>query len=186
MEVGAEVILSAQSGDKAALEELISNSYRPAYTLAVRLMGNPHDAQEATQEAYIRVIKGLGRLEEPGAFATWLFRIVSNVCVSQLRKRSRTEIPMQITPEQDPDPVDAEELAIGRLQNAELESCVGALPDAYRTIVVLRDIYDMSVEQTGDVLGISEAAVKVRLHRARKKLREEVLNRYPDIRKETA
>lgn len=189
MDVTPELVRAAQQGDPAALEDLIAGSYRAAYTLALRLMGNPDDAAEATQEAYIRMVRGLKRFREVGAFPTWLFKIVSNVCMTEMRKRSRRELPVEIdtmdgaerlplggeTP-----PADAEEAAIGRVFWGELERSVRALPDPYRSVVVLRDIQGLSGEETGEILGISPGAVKVRLHRARRKLKEDLAGQFPE------
>ena len=181
MDVTPELVRAAQSGDPAALEDLISGSYRAAYTLALRLMGNPDDAAEATQEAYIRMVRGLRRFREVGAFPTWLFKIVSNVCMTEIRKRNRRDIPTEA--EQMVDfaaSEDAEDLAVGKVFWGELEESVRGLPEVYRSVVVLRDIYGLSGEETADVLGISPGAVKVRLHRARRRLRDELADQFPE------
>jgi len=180
VDVPPDLVRAAQSGDRGAIEDLVAGSYRQAYALALRLTGNPDDASEATQDAYIRVVRSLKRLEEPGAFTTWLFRIVSNVCMTQMRRRSRRETPMELETHQEPDPVDVEEVVVGGVVREELEELVSRLPDVYRTVVVLRDVYGMSGEETAEVLGISTGAVKVRLHRARRRLRDDLLSRHPD------
>jgi RNA polymerase sigma-70 factor (ECF subfamily) len=162
------------------MEELISGSYRAVYTLALRLMRNPDDAAEATQEAYIRMVKSLKRFREDGAFPTWMFKIVSNVCMTEMRKRSRRDTPVEIEQMEDPAPVNAEEDAVGNVFWEEIEESVSRLPEVYRSVIVLRDIYGMSGEETGDILGISPGAVKVRLHRARKRLRDELVDQFPE------
>ncbi len=171
------------------MEDLISGSYRAAYTLALRLMGNPDDAAEATQEAYIRMVKGLKRFREVGAFPTWLFKIVSNVCMTEIRKRNRRDLPVEIetmdgsekTPLiEETALMDVEQAALGRIFWAELEASVQRLPEAYRSVVVLRDVYGMSGEEAGEMLGISPGAVKVRLHRARRRLRDEITGQFPE------
>jgi RNA polymerase sigma-70 factor (ECF subfamily) len=166
------------------MEELISRSYRPAYTLAVRLMGNPDDAAEATQEAYIRMTRSLKKMREVGAFPTWMFRIVSNVCLTEMRRRSRREVPVELTSVEDPEPVDAEELALSGVFRIEIERAVADLPDVYRTVVILRDVYGLSGEEAGQLLGISPGAVKVRLHRARKRLRDALVDAFPEWAKD--
>jgi RNA polymerase sigma-70 factor (ECF subfamily) len=180
LDVTPETVRAAQQGDPAAMEELIAGSYRAAYTLALRLMGNPDDAAEATQEAYIRMTRGLKKFREVGAFPTWLFKIVSNVCMTEMRKRNRRDVPTEIESMEDPTPLDAEDEAIGRVFWGELERSVLDLPEVYRSVVVLRDIYGMSGEEAGEVLGISPGAVKVRLHRARKRLRDELVDHFPE------
>jgi len=162
------------------MEDLISGSYRAVYTLALRLMRNPDDAAEATQEAYIRMFRSLKRFREVGAFPTWMFKIVSNVCMTEMRKRSRRDVPTEIEAMEDPSPTDAEDTAIGRVFWGELERSVQGLPEVYRSVVVLRDVYGLSGEETGDILGISPGAVKVRLHRARRRLRDELVDQFPE------
>ena len=189
MDVTPELVRAAQRGDPAALEDLIAGSYRAAYTLALRLMGNPDDAAEATQEAYIRMVKGLKRFREVGAFPTWLFKIVSNVCMTEMRKRGRRDLPVEMETMtgterlpwlEEPSLVDAEQTALGHIFWAELERSVQGLPESYRSVVVLRDVYGLSGEETGDILGISPGAVKVRLHRARRRLRDELASQFPE------
>lgn len=179
MDVPPELVRAAQEGDRAAMEDLIRRSYRPAYTLALRLLGNPDDAVEATQEAYIRVVRSIGGFREVGAFPTWLFRIVSNVCLTEMRRRSRRDVPTEITSEADPEPVDVEGAAVDRVVLSEVERCLARLPDVYRTVIVLRDVHGLSGEETAKILGISTGAVKVRLHRARRRLRDELVDAYP-------
>jgi RNA polymerase sigma-70 factor, ECF subfamily len=164
------------------MEDLIERSYRPAYTLALRLLGNPEDAAEATQEAYVRMVRGLRRFRgEAGAFPTWLFRIVSNVCLTEMRRRSRRDLPVELELlEETSGPEDTEQLALSRVFRQELEQALQKLPETYRTVVVLRDVYGMSGEETGQLLGISAGAVKVRLHRARKRLRDELVLTFPE------
>jgi RNA polymerase sigma-70 factor, ECF subfamily len=143
-------------------------------------MGNPDDAAEATQEAYVRIVKGLKRFREVGAFPTWMFKIVSNVCLTEMRRRSRRDVPVEMELMEAPTSQDAEETAIGRVFWGELEKAVQALPEVYRTVVVLRDVYGLSGEEAGEVLGISPGAVKVRLHRARRRLRDELAGQFPE------
>jgi RNA polymerase sigma-70 factor (ECF subfamily) len=180
LDVTPELVRAAQSGDPAALEDLIAGSYRAAYTLALRLLGNPDDAAEATQEAYIRMIRGLRRFREVGAFPTWLFKIVSNVCMTEIRKRNRRDVPTEVEDMDFAAPDDAEELAVGKLFWGELERSVHGLPEVYRSVIVLRDIYGLSGEETAEVLGVSPGAVKVRLHRARRRLRDELASQFPE------
>ncbi|HVE92805.1 MAG TPA: RNA polymerase sigma factor [Actinomycetota bacterium] len=180
MDVPPEMIRSAQSGDRQAMEDLIKGSYRAAYTLALRLLGNPDDAAEATQETYIRVVRGLKRLGEPDAFPTWLFKITSNVCISEMRRRTRRDIPTENVAEHEASPVDVEAVVTGRVAAEELEQLMRQLPEAYRTVIVLRDVYDMSGDEAAEILGVTPGAVKVRLHRARRRLRDELVARFPE------
>lgn len=180
MDVPPDLVRAAKEGDRGALEDLVSRSYRPAYTLALRLLRDPDDAAEATQEAYVRMVKGLKRFRDDGAFPTWLFKIVSNVCMSEMRKRSRRETPTELEVVPDPDPMDVEDLVAGRLLREQLAELVDGLPDTDRTAILLRDVYDLSTDESAEILGISPGAVKVRLHRARRRLRERLIERFPE------
>lgn len=180
MDVPPDLVRAAKEGDRGALEDLVSRSYRPAYTLALRLLRDPDDAAEATQEAYVRMVKGLKRFRDDGAFPTWLFKIVSNVCMSEMRKRSRRDTPTELEVVPDPDPMDVEDLVAGRLLREQLAELVDGLPDTDRTAILLRDVYDLSTDESAEILGISPGAVKVRLHRARRRLRERLIERFPE------
>lgn len=180
MDVPPDLVRAAKEGDRGALEDLVSRSYRPAYTLALRLLRDPDDAAEATQEAYVRMVKGLKRFRDDGAFPTWLFKIVSNVCMSEMRKRSRRETPTELEVVPDPDPMDVEDLVAGRLLREQLAELVDGLPDTDRTAILLRDVYDLSTDESAEILGISPGALKVRLHRARRRLRERLIERFPE------
>lgn len=180
MDIAPELVRDARAGDRDAMEALIAGSYRPAYTLALRLLGDPDDAAEATQEAYIRMVRGLKRFREDGAFRTWLFKIVSNVCMTELRRRGGRQVPVELEVVEDTDPTDVSDVATNRVFLDELERSMRELPEAYRSVVVLRDVYDLSGAESAEILGISPGAVKVRLHRARRMLRDDLLARFPD------
>jgi RNA polymerase sigma-70 factor (ECF subfamily) len=111
-----------------------------------------------------------------------LFKIVSNVCMTEMRKRSRRDMPMDVEmmEQEHSASEDAEELAVGKVFWGELERSVRSLPEVYRTVVVLRDVYGLSGEETAEMLGVSPGAVKVRLHRARRRLRDELASQFPE------
>lgn len=173
----AELVARARQGDKAAFERLVRDTYADTYTLAYRLTGNEEDARDVVQESYLRAYRGLKRFRGDAQFTTWLYRITANCANTHLgkRARSRTEalpddyqIP-DTDPERDPAARADASLLRGRLEDA-LED----LPPKLRAVVVLRDVYDLPHEAIAAELGISESAAKVRLHRARRKLRESV------------
>jgi RNA polymerase sigma-70 factor (ECF subfamily) len=135
------------------------------------------------------MMKGLKRFREVGAFPTWLFKIVSNVCMTEMRKRGRRDLPVEMETMtgterlpwlEEPSLLDAEQTALGHIFWEELERSVRDLPEGYRSVVVLRDVYGLSGEETGELLGISPGAVKVRLHRARRRLRDELAGQFPE------
>ncbi len=146
-----------------------------AYTLAYRLTGDEEDARDVVQEAYLRAYRGLKRFRGEAQFTTWLYRITANCASSALGKRARHRHDVL---EDDDDVVDVS----GRVDPAEqadrgevrdrVKQALAELPPRLRSVVVLRDVYDLSHEAIAAELGISESAAKVRLHRARRKLRE--------------
>ncbi len=170
-----ELISKARSGDHRAFEEVVRRTYHDTYTLAYRLTGNQEDARDVTQEAYLRAHKGLKKFRGDAQFGTWLHRITANCAATFMGKRGRNS--------HDPLPDDApiadndrtrdpqDRAAVGDLR-AELTAALSTLPDKLRVVVVLRDIYDLPHESIAKELGITESAAKVRLHRARKRLRE--------------
>jgi RNA polymerase sigma-70 factor (ECF subfamily) len=173
----AELVAAAKDGDREAFEALVKVTYHDAYTLAYRLTGNEEDARDVVQDAYLRAYRGLGRFRGDAQFTTWLYRIVANCASTSLSKRSRhrhDEIDEETgvaddRPESDP-VVMAEAGSLRDRVSAALED----LPPKLRAVVVLRDVYDLPHEAIAEELGITEAAAKVRLHRARKKLRDQL------------
>jgi RNA polymerase sigma-70 factor, ECF subfamily len=169
----AELVTAAKAGDKAAFTELVRVTYAESYTLAFRLTGNAEDAQDVVQEAYERAYKGLKRYRGDAKFTTWMYRITANCAKNQLVKgsRNRHETMEEVTEVSDDRPGPEARLGTAddrRALNAALQS----LPADMRAVVVLRDVYDLPHEAIAAELGISEGAAKVRLHRARRKLRE--------------
>lgn len=144
-------------------------THRRVYALAYRLVGDRHEAEDVAQEAYLRMFRGLAGFREEARFETWMHRIVTNTAFNQLRKRGRFGELLEDEVLEVPAPARAEELAIAR---DELERGLAVLPPGQRTVLILKDVYGLSCKEIGDELGIQEGAVKVRLHRARKKLKD--------------
>jgi RNA polymerase sigma-70 factor, ECF subfamily len=171
----AELVTKARKGDKDAFDALVRATYVDTYTLAYRLVGNEEDARDVVQEAYLRAYKGLRRFRGEAQFSTWLYRITANCASTALHRRARNrhdELPAEyplVDPSGRDDPAGA---AIGGDARAELRRALDELPPKLRAVVVLRDVYDLPHDSIAAELGISESAAKVRLHRARRKLRE--------------
>lgn len=179
----AELVARARDGDQVAFEELVQATYADTYTLARRLTGNEEDASDVVQEAYLRAYRGLGRFRGDAQFSTWLYRITANCAATHLGKRSRRRTEaladddsvVDAHPERDP--AARAEAAVLR---DRLEAALEVLPPKLRAVVVLRDVYDLSHEAIAAELGISESAAKVRLHRARRQLRDRVFPGRPE------
>lgn len=157
--------------EPGAFEEVVRATYRRVYTQALRLVGDRQDAEDVTQEAYLRVYHGLDGFREEAAFETWLYRIVTNAAMSFLRKRGRFG-ELLADPEDGPEAGDPLNPRIDQaaVDRDALEGALQALPASLRSVVVLKDVYGLSCREIGDHLGVSEGAVKVRLHRARRRL----------------
>ncbi|HKE98524.1 MAG TPA: sigma-70 family RNA polymerase sigma factor [Actinomycetes bacterium] len=176
MEADRELVEAAQAGDRQAMSELVRVTHRAVYTQALRLLGNPEDAADVTQDVYLRVIRKLGSFRHEASFATWLSRVTTNVAMSTLSRRSRRLVAEGGAPPEelaDPgaDPADrSDALALA----ARLESLVQALPEGQRQVLVLRDVYGLSTEEVASTMGLSPGAVKVRLFRARERLKSQL------------
>ena len=171
----------ARKGDRCAFDDLVRVTWAGTYTLAYRLTGNEEDALDVTQEAYLRALKGLPRFRGEARFSTWLYRVTANCASNQVARswRSRHD---QLDPDgmdearvRDRRPEhDPEAFASAGDERAILEQALLRLPWRLRQVVVLRDVYDLSHKAIAAELGTSEAATKVRLQRARKRLREDL------------
>lgn len=175
--VSSAVLERCKNGDERAWAELVELTHRQVYTLCLRILKDPHDAAEATQDAYLKAWRGLKSFRGDSRFSTWLYRVASNSAVSRHRQRSRTarhevggddefleHIPSTAS--------STEAQAGARVELRHLERCLAQLPETYRTPVVLRDVYGLPIADIAKQLKISETAAKVRVHRGRKKLKE--------------
>jgi RNA polymerase sigma-70 factor, ECF subfamily len=178
----AELVRAAKRGDEAAFEQLVISTFEDLYALAHRLVGNGDDASDVVQDAYLRAFRGLRRFRGEAAFSTWMYRITANCAATLLARRARTpqvelDEEFQLA-DQRPDR-DPEAAASATADRDRLALALGALPEPLRLVVVLRDVYDLPHEAIAEELGISQTASKVRLHRARRRLREQLFPSQP-------
>jgi RNA polymerase sigma-70 factor (ECF subfamily) len=181
----SEVALVAglRAGDAAAFETLLDRYSARLLRLARRFLDSEEDARDALQDAMVAVFKSIGNFEANSMLSTWLHRIVVNACLMKLRaKRRREEIDIEeYLPRFKEDGHQLEpsqpwtESAESMLERDELRALVRAsieqLPETYRVVLTLRDIEELSTDETAEILGITPNAVKIRLHRARQALR---------------
>lgn len=156
-------------------------------TLALRMLRNREDAEEATQDAFVRAFRALPRFEWKSSFSTWFYRIVYNVCASQLSRRGDEvpvplenadgEGPIGLPSETDLPDLQYESQELGSLVAQELE----ALPGLYSTVCTLFFAHDMSYDQIVEVTGLPLGTVKVRLFRGRLLLRQAVARRLGSV-----
>jgi RNA polymerase sigma-70 factor (ECF subfamily) len=182
----AELVQLARGGETRAFDELVRRYQDKVFRLCFKILRNEDDASEALQDAFLSAFRGLGNFKSESTFSTWLYRIATNAALMKYRRRRDGHISYeqsQSTLE------DSEPLAIADWSSQPLEELldsetreilsreVDRLPANEREVFVLRDMMEQSNEQVAGELGLSVAAVKSRLHRARVHLRDRV-NKY--------
>jgi RNA polymerase sigma-70 factor (ECF subfamily) len=153
----------------------VASTFDDLYGLAYRLVGNEHDAADVVQEAYLRAFRGMKSFRGEASFRTWAYRITANCAANFLAERARhphveldeTAPVRETRVERDP-----EEVAGSGDDRRRLVAALSTLPEPLRLVVVLRDVYDLPHAVVARELGISQSAAKVRLHRARRRLRD--------------
>ncbi|BBO24549.1 MAG: RNA polymerase sigma factor [Fimbriimonadaceae bacterium] len=152
-------------GDPMAFSRLYEMYNERIYRYTFRLLGNKADAEDATQETFFRVLRRSSELRADGAFRTWIFRIARNLCIDRLRQHKLIELPVDA---QDSGSEDRATLRI------TVQQALRDLPIEYRDPLVLCDLEDMPAREAADVLKISVPALKSRLYRGRKALRDKL------------
>jgi RNA polymerase sigma-70 factor (ECF subfamily) len=165
-------VSAALKGDQAAFGQLVEEYQRAVFNLAYRMLGDPEEAEDAAQEAFLRAYANLARYDPKRSFKTWLLSITSNHCIDRLRKRRLTWLsieeegmaphPALVSSEPGPEAayLDAE-------RSQSMQDLLSQIPPEYRVVVVLRYWYDMSYVEIAETLETTESAIKSRLFRAR-------------------
>ena len=170
-----ELVRRAQAGDGEAFSALVVEHQQFAYNLALRVVGDPHEAEDITQEAFVRAWLALPNFRGQAQFRTWLYRIVTNLCCNRLPRLRRDLLAMgdetaaQVPGAPDADP--ATTVEVGE-RCAFLHQQIEALPESYRMVVSLRYQQELSYEEIASVLSLPVGTVKTGLFRARARLRE--------------
>lgn len=179
----AALVAEAQAGNTAAFSTLVKQYDRYIYRLALNITGNKEDAEDVLQEALLKAYTKLGQFEGGSRFYTWLVRIAVNEALMKLRRRSpHREVSLDepiegnersLVPREIEDWAENPEQRYAKVElNKILEETIAKLEPNFRTVFVLRDVEDMSTEETARVLGLTVPAVKSRLLRARLRVRE--------------
>lgn len=166
------LVRAAAFGDVLAFEALVHRHQERSFRVALRMLGNRPDAEEAVQDAFLRAWRGLPGFSARSRFSTWLYRITVNCCLTALESR-RPPAGELSGAEAAPGPGPAE-AAQAREGVQELTAAIGRLTAQQRAPLVLRELEGLSYEEIGEVLQLTPAAVKGRLHRARVELVEAV------------
>ncbi|HEV3400041.1 MAG TPA: sigma-70 family RNA polymerase sigma factor [Actinomycetes bacterium] len=163
----ADLVSRAQSGQLDAFEELVRRHRLATHRVALRMLGDESDAEDATQDAFVQAWRNLGGFRADAAFSTWMYRIVTNRCLNMIRARRRLE-PLpddREAPASQPD-----RIAEARWQVEDLKQAILRLTPEQRGPLVLRELEGCSYEEIAEALDLSISAVKSRLHRARLEL----------------
>ena len=175
----AEAIRRAQAGDSTAFEFLYQLHSRRVYALCLRMVGNPADAEDLMQEAFLQLFRKIGTFRGESAFSTWLHRMTVNVVLMRLRKKSPPTDSLEETLEPDAETsgpkrdVGAPDLRLsGAVDRVNLERSIEKLPPGYRTVFVLHDVQGYEHNEIAGIMGCSVGNSKSQLHKARTRLRE--------------
>ncbi len=157
---------AAQAGDRTALDQLLRRHHERVYAVCRRMAGNDADALDATQEALLAIVRGLPRFDGRAAFSTWCYRVATNACLDELRRRKRRPDPGLPEVEHAP-PGAAPGLSESVSDRLDLDAALAALPEDYRAAVVLRDQLGLDYAEIAEVLGIPAGTVRSRISRGR-------------------
>lgn len=173
-----EIIRSVLRGNVNDFEKLVTAYEKNVYSLALRMVGDPEDAADMTQETFIKAYRSLSSFRGDSKFSSWLYRIASNVCLDFLRSRSRhPQVSLNSSDEDDrttfelPDMSrNPEEQLMKKLSMEAVRRGLEQLPEQQRQILVLRELGGLSYAELAQTLGLEEGTVKSRIFRARKRL----------------
>jgi RNA polymerase sigma-70 factor (ECF subfamily) len=174
----AQLAARAQKGDREAFDALIFNFQPLVFRLALSLLDDSQEAQDAAQETFIKVFRGLGSFRRESSFRTWLFAITLNVCRGQLRKRKRNQQLMSVLDSlgwsSGRKSISPERQVLFKERKGTLMRSVAALPADQRTTLILRYYHEMTIAEIADLMGVVERTVYVRLRKAFERLQEDL------------
>ena len=175
----AQLVAAAQRGDHDALDTLLRRHHDRIFVLCRRLCRDRGDAEDAAQNALIAIVRGLPQFSHDAAFTTWSYRVATNACLDELRRRGRRPLPVE-PPDEDgtallatptvPRGADPAEIAVATERRGVLQRALDELPEEFRLPVVLRDVADMDYAEIGEQLGLPPGTVRSRIARGRAKL----------------
>jgi RNA polymerase sigma factor, sigma-70 family len=176
----------ARNGDRIAFRQLVDHYQNKIYHLAYRMLGNTHEAEDVVQETFLRVYKNLVRYDPAQKFSTWIYRIGTNLCIDILRKRKRkrsVSLDANLFDSDSSDgydfmPMDEAEQPENVLLLSEtkrqVREALDMMPEQYKSIMILRYLHDLSLQEISDVLDLPVTTIKTRLHRGREFLRSKI------------
>lgn len=176
----------ARKGDQRAFAEIVDLYKDKLYHLAFRMTGNRQEAEDVVQETFLRVYKNLERYDENQKFSTWIYRIATNLCIDRLRKRRAVYSLDAASSEHEgldgyamlpsDDRTPESELLLSETQKI-IHEAIETLPVKYKSVMVLRYLQDLSLQEISDVLDMPVTTVKTRVHRGREFMRKKLEHR---------
>lgn len=168
----SELMSAAAGGDLDAFGELVSRHQRTAWNIAWRMLGDGAEAEDAAQEAFLRIFQSLDRYRPTASFRTYLYRIVTNICLDRARKMNPV-IMGELPPVAHDSPAPDDE-TIGRERNEAIHAAIHKLPPTQRAAIILRHFDELSYREIAETLDTSEKSVEKLLSRARKSLAKQL------------
>jgi RNA polymerase sigma-70 factor (ECF subfamily) len=181
-----ELVRRSKEDDERAFGELVSRYESKVYSLALRMVRNPEDAEDVLQDTFLRAYRGIKSFQGASTFSTWIYRITANSALMRLRKKQLPTVSIEDQDEREtpiniadwtPGPV--EQLMTQELQQ-EMDAAIESLPPEFQQVFILRDVEEKSNAEVAEILDLSVAAVKSRLHRARLKVRNRLAGYFSD------
>ena len=179
-----ELVARARSGDQSAFEQLVLEHQNKVYSLAFRMVNDREEAADLAQEAFLRAWQGLPAFQGESSFATWVYRLTTNLCIDYIRRQKRRQEIQPVASLDDPDsglgePTDWKQDPQRHVERQELHRALAKalqrLPDHQRQILVMRELSGLSYREIGEALDLDLGTVKSRIARARKTLQKILL-----------
>lgn len=178
----ADLASAAARGDRAALEALLHRHADRVHAICRRVLINPDDSLDATQEALLAVSRGIERFDGRSQFTTWLYRVATNAALDEARRRRRRPIPTETLPEPPVKGAGTADLVADRL---DVDAALSSIPADFRAAVALRDLAGLDYAEISETLGIPPGTVRSRIARGRAALAATIGNRGPDSERPT-
>jgi RNA polymerase sigma-70 factor (ECF subfamily) len=177
-----QLVTRAQGGDQGAVNDLLARHYDRLYAVCRRVAGNDADAADGCQEALMAIVRGLPRFDGRSTFKTWSYRVATNACLDEIRRRNRRPIAVMEMPERDSDDPLLDQQTADKLT---IDDAMEQLPEEFRLPVVLRDVSGLDYAEIAATLEIPPGTVRSRIARGRKQLSQILGNQNPSDQRPT-
>ncbi len=168
----AQIVTNILGGDPSGFQELVNRYQKPVYGICYRMMRQREEAEDLSQEVFIKAYRYLKQYNPAHKFSSWILKIATNTCIDAIRKKKVDTLPLDEEIKSTQEDVSAERAFLLEEANREIETAIAALPPDYRVVVLLFHHHGQSYQQIADNLEVPISMVKNRLFRARKILKE--------------